>query len=117
VPFYFAPNIDVHPVTGRRKFNGPSPNRRTAYVSCAATDAAVFALFAGKLKKHFKYPSSSESDEVHQFDWTGALVRVVRLDHEAVAITTDIRGEALYTATLSPSPQVRRTSLTPLGGQ
>jgi len=110
-PFYFPPNIDVHPLTGRRVFNGPSPNRRTAYVSCAASNRHVFALFAGKLKKYHKYPSSSQTDEVHQFDWAGKLVGVIRLDHEAMLIAVDEESTRLYTTTLDPAPSVRVTVL------
>jgi hypothetical protein len=110
-PHAFVPWIDRHPLKRIPVFHTGSPNVRAAYYDCAATDTHVFALFSGRLHKDFRR-KQHQCWYVHVFDWSGNLVRVIRLDHGASSVAVDRHGSRLYTTDASSvTPAIRTIPL------
>jgi hypothetical protein len=98
VPFQYLPPIERDPESGKRGFVSQSPNIRLAYISCAATDAHVYAVFIGRLKSGDKDRGDLIAGRfVHVFTWAGALVQVFQLDHDAEGIAVAADGRSIYT--------------------
>jgi hypothetical protein len=105
VPLSFGPRFDWHAIRQRREIGGP--NARVAYSECTATRTHIMALFAGKLRRVFPNPTHVETEFLHVFDWTGAFLGAIRLDHQASSLAVDPAGRYLYTGTTTPDPSIR----------
>jgi hypothetical protein len=109
VPHTFVPWVEDHPLTKVPRFNTGSPNVRSAYWDCTANEKYVFALYSGRLHKHFPQ-KMHECWYVHVFDWSGNLVRVLRLDHGAGSVAVNAQGTLLYTVDHSSAEMPVRVS-------
>jgi hypothetical protein len=89
---------------------GSDLDLRFGYVSIATSDRHIFALFSGRTREQF--PGRAMMGEwVHVYDWNARLVRRLRLDGEALAISVDNSGLELYAIQHEPEPRVRAYSL------
>lgn len=92
VPFAGEPVFLRDEATGRIRPSHPI----AWYLSCAANDRYVYALFAGyRQEPGAPPPESCVGTFVHVFDWTGELVRVLALDVPVDAITVNGAGDKL----------------------
>jgi hypothetical protein len=62
---------------------------RIYYIACAATPRYLYAAFAGRQQKVGATSFAANARYVHVYSWTGHLVRVLELDHDALAIAMD----------------------------
>lgn len=66
-----------------------APIPRLYYVDCTATSHRFYGLFSGRLREAFAGDDASNGREVHVFDWTGRLIRVLVLSTDAGYIEVD----------------------------
>ena len=108
-PHAFAPWVAAHPITRSRRFNTAGPNVRAAYWDCTANSRYIFALYSGRLHKSFPR-KLHECWYVHVFDWSGNLVRVLRLDHGAGSVAVNADGTLLYSVDYTSAQMPIRVS-------
>jgi hypothetical protein len=92
-------------------FNPFLPRVRWAYYDCAVSDNFLYALYDGRLTG--ADPGNAVPyGEIHVFDWEGALVRTLVLDHPTTGIAV-LPGDTLLVSFAEDSGQfaVRRTRL------
>lgn len=83
---------------------------RFGYLDVAATAGHVYGLYSGRLQRDAS-AAADVADQVHVFDWQGALQRVIRLDTPIEHLTVDAAGQTLYGTRIDPHPQVVAFSL------
>lgn len=95
-PHAFRPTFIEHPLLlgAVRTFKGGAPGVRHAYLDCESTSARIYALFSGRLKGKGALKANF-GRFIHEFDWTGRLLRVLVLDHDAISIA--VSGVSLIT--------------------
>ncbi len=102
-------------------WHNPSP--RYYYAGCAATQDRLYALFAGRLSiTRFNQHARSgpegtytwDAQFVHVFDWTGKLLRVLKLDQ--LAQTIAVAGDTLLYAGGEAMDGIYRYRLPPIPG-
>lgn len=87
-------------------------DQRTGYIDVDVTNRRVFALFSGR--PYIRYGTNMYHGLfVHEFDWSGELRRVFRLELAAESIAVDESGAFLYASHPLPVPEVRRYALPP----
>lgn len=97
VPYAFNPPVTIREGSGEALFSGNHPDGRRAYMDCHGGDDRLYALFQGK---PWVAPADSAPPppaELHEFDWTGRLLRVTVLDHSAFTFTLNPGGNELLT--------------------
>jgi hypothetical protein len=94
-------------------FNPFLPRVRWAYYDCAVGDAFLYALYDGRLTGA-NPENAVPHGEIHVFDWEGALVRTLVLDHPTTGIAV-LPGDSLLISFADDSGRfaVRRTRLSP----
>ena len=74
---------------------------RFGYVSVAATDDRIFALFSGHA--NFETPRRANlGATVHVFDWNGQFLEVLSLRGESARIAVSVDGASLFAASDDP---------------
>lgn len=79
----FSPRLAVKDMDGTPNFR-PDEKTRWGYLSVAATDKYIFALYSGRLQKEGN--AFYKGNEVHVFDWEGNLCHSLRLDCEGSSL-------------------------------
>jgi hypothetical protein len=103
-PFSFVPSYEIQK-SRENLVIATGDDLRFGYLSLATTADHIYALFSGRTRRGF--PGVANYGEyVHVFDWSGALVRVLRLDASSIGITVDEGGTRLYSIRHDPSPAV-----------
>lgn len=130
----YAGRLDLYSLDGREHFMAETPDpfpplldtyhngamallrltgkTRFGYIALAASDARLYALFSGRTMAEC-HQCAWYGGEVHVFDWRGALVRVLALDADAVAIAVSPDDQDLYAAGWDPYPAIRQYRLRP----
>lgn len=109
VPFEFLPRFWVEEYPDGPGL-GTGDDLRFGYVNLAASQDRIYGLFSGRLRG----PSEGRGPfgrHIHVFDWEGRLLRVWRLDTDAVAIAVSADEDVLYAARHEPTPAVLRYEL------
>lgn len=102
--FRFDPVFQVQKRNGKAVF-ATGENLRFGYIDLATTDRRIYALFSGRTRAGF--PGQANFGRyIHVFDWSGRLVRVLKLDTPAIAVATDPAGRTLYTIRHEPTPAI-----------
>jgi hypothetical protein len=83
---------------------------RFGYVDMTARGEHLYALYSGASRGE-RPGRASFGGEVHVFDWDGRLLRILPLDHLALALAVSDDARTLYTVRHDPAPAVLRTSL------
>jgi hypothetical protein len=106
-PRDFPPTYRVVPDPRERLMRWvPTDETRYAYMDVAATDARVYALFAGRRSGGIRNLDAFDGTEVHVFDWSGRLVEVMPLDVPVTHIVVDGAAHTLYGLRRDPYPIV-----------
>jgi hypothetical protein len=98
VPFKSSGNFVPDSITKELRHKAD----RRWYMDCAATQSAVYALFSGRRYSDFKDPANpfrnlaDQGEFVHVLDWSGKLVRVLKLSKPMQAIEVDAHDSTLY---------------------
>ncbi|HKJ93094.1 MAG TPA: BF3164 family lipoprotein [Longimicrobiales bacterium] len=103
-PFHFDPVFKVEEKEGRPVI-ATGDNLRFGYISLATTDRRIYALFSGRTRAGFP-GEANYGRYIHVFDWSGRLLRVLKLDAAAFAVATDPGGHTLYTIRHEPTPAI-----------
>lgn len=103
-PFGFDPAFRVGKHDGKPVFTS-GENLRFGYIDLATTERHIFALFSGRTRAGFP-GRANYGRYVHVFDWSGRLIRVLKLDAPAIAVAVDPAGGTLYTIRHQPTPAV-----------
>jgi hypothetical protein len=85
---------------------------RFGYVDLYAAGERLYALYSGA-KRADRPGRANFGGEVHVFDWSGELVRILPLDHLALALAVADDERTLYTVRHNPTPAVLRYALSP----
>lgn len=83
---------------------------RFGYVDLAAAGDHLYGLYSGRSREE-RPGQAHYGGEVHQFDWNGRLVRILPLDHLALALSVPPDERTLYTVRHNPTPAVLRYAL------
>lgn len=83
---------------------------RFGYVDLAAAGSHLYGLYSGRSRAE-RPGRAFFGGEVHVFDWDGTLVRVLPLDHLALALAVSPGEETLYTVSHEPTPAVLQARL------
>lgn len=83
------------------------------YQALTATDSALYALFIGKRTEEAFVDKTPDARHVHMYDWNGNLLRIFELDHPALDVA--VHGDAFYTVSYEPIPEVRRYKIPETG--
>lgn len=83
---------------------------RFGYISAAATNDAIYALYSGRARGELR-GYADYGTWLHVFDWDGELVRILKLDAYLLGIAVDPEGTTLYGTRLYPEPAVLRIPL------
>jgi len=95
VPFRWQPYVSADTLNPTMITFGTSrPLARRAYTDCSVTDRFMYAAYSGRLQGRPRnpYPPS----EVHVFDSSGKLDRIIVLDHFAMTFAVQSDDRALY---------------------
>lgn len=103
-PEPFEPAFEVRTLNGKQSM-ASGDDMRFGYVDVYATDDRIFALFSGRVRRDFP-GRASFAEHVHEYDWDGRLLRVLKLDAEVLAIAADPAGKRLYAVRWTPTPAV-----------
>lgn len=109
-PFRFEPADFDMAQSGEQVTMVEGIELRYGYVSVAATDDRIYALFSGRTNAAFEI-EAPYGEYVHVYDWDGELHDVLKLDRASLGIAVDPHGEELYATTEDPQPAVRVYSL------
>jgi len=113
-PLPFEPRFEV-----MRKGDFPvaafPPSSTTGYIDVASTRDFVLGLFSGRTEADFPGRDNYASD-IHVFDWTGALITVLRADRDLFAITVDEDRGRLLAIAHDPVPAILSFMLPALSG-
>jgi hypothetical protein len=112
VPFRYLPFAERDTSRNNEVTFRPGRSRvRWAYYDCAATDRFVYALYDGRRM----VPDSASPPpfgEVHVFDWYGALVRTLVLDHRTTGLAVPTGDSVIFTIIEdSLGSYIRRTAV------
>ncbi|HEU4885598.1 MAG TPA: BF3164 family lipoprotein [Longimicrobium sp.] len=124
VEIYDADGRQVHVGRGPRGFEpvyevqvrGGAPamasggDMRFGYVDLAAAGEHLYALYSGRSRDE-RPGQAHYGGEVHVFDWSGRLRRILPLDHLALALAVSPDERDLYTVRHNPAPAVMRQAL------
>ena len=113
-PVGFRPVYETHS-RGSVPFMATGEDLRFGYISGAATDGALFALYSGRARRELP-GYAFYGTWVHVFDWSGRLRQVFKLDAYVIGLSADPAGKALYATRLYPSPAVLAYELPIDGG-
>jgi hypothetical protein len=102
-PYPFRPKYSVG--EGKQPSFEAASDLRYGYLSVAATDQHILALFSGRT--HYPFPTTAVYGRyVHVFDWDGRFIKALRLDRDVHFIATGAPYTQLYAAALEPEPAV-----------
>lgn len=103
-PFPFEPEFQVK--DGERGAAlATGENLRFGYVDVAVATDRIYALFSGRTRAG--HPENAVyANQVHVFDWSGALLSVLHLDADAMAIAADPARDRLLAVQHLPVPAV-----------
>lgn len=110
-PGNFEPVYEVA-VAGNAPVMGSGGDMRFGYIGLTAAGDRLYGLYSGATRDE-RPGKASFGGEVHVFDWDGRLLRVLPLDHLALALAVSADERALYTVRHEPTPAVLRTPLPP----
>jgi hypothetical protein len=108
-PRGFEPVYEVQ-VRGGHPAMASSDDMRFGYVDLAARGDHLYALYSGASRGE-RPGRASFGGEVHVFDWEGTLLRILPLDHLALALAVSEDARTLYTVRHDPAPAVLRAPL------
>lgn len=108
-PFGFEPLIRT--ADGEHFSSGP--DTRFGYVAIAATADRIYGLYSGRTRRGFP-GRANYADHVHVFDWSGRLLRVLRLPGDAIALAAHGPSSTLYAIHHAPRPVIVRYRIPPL---
>lgn len=111
-PIVFGPDYDVARHRGVRTMAEPE-RIRLGYLSVAATQDHVFALFSGRTRAS-EHSAAESANEIHVFAWDGQLVTAFRLDEDVTKVTVDDGELYLYAVRKGYPTAILRYSLPPL---
>jgi hypothetical protein len=103
-PFRFDPQFKVANAQGMLTM-GQGDDMRHGYVSAAADDQAIYALFSGRTREGYK-GDSSYGHYVHIYDWDGELKQVLDVDSDLISLAVSPDHQWLYGSRLNPEPAV-----------
>ncbi len=83
---------------------------RFGYVDLAAAGEHLYGLYSGHSREE-RPGQAFYGGEVHVFDWSGTLKRILPLDHLALALTVSPDERTLYTVRHNPTPAVLQHAL------
>jgi hypothetical protein len=108
-PRGFEPVFEVA-TSGGAPVMSSGGDMRFGYVDMAAAGEHLYALYSGHTRDELP-GRANLGGEVHVFDWSGRLLRILPLDHLALALAVSDDARTLYTVRHDPAPAVLRTSL------
>ncbi len=113
-PYYFEPRFTVDQASdsARTPIFAGGNHLRFGYQSVAATDAEIFALFSGRVRKDFS-GEAIYGRFVHVFDWSGNFLRAYDLGQAVFQIDIDPSGQRLYALVHEPEVGVVVFNLDP----
>lgn len=97
-PYGFEPVYQA-----RRDGMASGADTRFGYLDLTTTDARIYALFSGRTRAEGR---ANYGRTVHVFDWNGALLDVLELDTDVIAVAVDPAARLLYGLRHDPSPAV-----------
>ncbi len=105
----FMPNQNLIEMKEGPLFVDPNPpsrgETRFGYIDGGASHENIFGLFSGRTREGFK-DRANFAHFIHVFNWSGELVQVFELDHDALAVAVDRHGRDLYTLRHDPFPAI-----------
>lgn len=108
-PRNFEPVYEVR-VHGGVPSMASGDNMRFGYVDLAAAGTRLYALYSGHSRAE-RPGKAFFGTEVHVFDWSGTLQRILPLDHLALALSVSPDERTLYTLRHEPTPAVLQHAL------
>jgi hypothetical protein len=108
-PRGFEPVYEVQ-VRGGQPAMASGGDMRFGYVDMAAAGDHLYALHSG-VSRDERPGRANFGGEVHVFDWSGTLLRILPLDHLALALAVSEDERTLYTLRHDPTPAVLRATL------
>jgi hypothetical protein len=75
---------------------------RFGYVAVAAGEGRIYALFSGRRRGDYAPSEATYGDQLHVFDWSGNLARVITLDRALSHIAISPDEHALYGIAYEP---------------
>lgn len=108
-PRGFEPKYEVQ-VRGGHPAMASGDDMRFGYVDMTARGDHLYALYSGASRRE-RPGRASFGGEVHVFDWDGRLLRILPLDHLALALAVSDDARTLYTVRHDPTPAVLRATL------
>lgn len=107
----FEPAYEVA-VRGGTPAMASGGDMRFGYVDLAAAGDHLYGLYSGHSRDE-RPGQAHYGGEVHVFDWSGRLQRILPLDHLALALAVSPDERAVYTVRHDPEPAVMRQVLSP----
>lgn len=97
-------------VSGNAPVMATGEDLRFGYVDLFAAGDRLYGLYSG-VRRGDRPGRASFGTEVHVFDWSGALRRILPLDHLALALSVSPDERTLYTVRHEPTPAVLQHAL------
>lgn len=108
-PRNFEPAFEVR-VRGGAPVMASGEDMRFGYVDVAAAGEHLYALYSGRSRGE-RPGQAHYGGEVHVFDWSGGLLRILPLDHLALALAVSPDERTLYSVRHNPTPAVLQHAL------
>lgn len=108
-PRNFEPAFEVQ-VRGGAPIMASGDDMRLGYVDLAAAGEHLYGLYSGRSRAE-RPGQAFYGGEVHVFDWSGRLLRILPLDHLALALAFSPDERALYSLRHNPTPAVLQHAL------
>lgn len=108
-PRGFEPEYEVQ-VRGGKPSMASGGEMRFGYVDLTAAGDHLYGLYSGHSRQE-RPGQAHYGGEVHVFDWSGRLLRILPLDHLALALAVSGDERTLYTVRHNPTPAVLRYAL------
>lgn len=108
-PRGFEPAYEMRVIAGEPSM-ASGEDMRFGYVDLAAAGAHLYGLYSGYSRGE-RPGRAFYGGEVHVFDWGGNLLRVLPLDHLALALAVSDDERTLYTVRHDPTPAVLQHAL------
>jgi hypothetical protein len=108
-PRNFEPAFEVQ-VRGGAPIMASGDDMRFGYVDLAAAGEHLYGLYSGRSRAE-RPGQAFYGGEVHVFDWSGRLLRILPLDHLALALAVSPDERTLYSLRHNPAPAVLQHAL------
>lgn len=108
-PRNFEPAFEVQ-VRGGTPIMVSGDDMRFGYVDLAAAGEHLYGLYSGRSRAE-RPGQAFYGGEVHVFDWSGRLLRILPLDHLALALAVSPDERTLYSLRHNPAPAVLQHAL------